>query len=407
MNIHVFVDVYPHPFKSYFDVQFEEWQKAGHSVEIFSLSEIAGSVSPVPVRVIKTFRTGPLHVGFGIVVAAVKSPRRALKVLRSEGSIFQRMKVLATDSQVAGSVPDLIFVHNLAAGSRFAYLKRIFPRVPFSLYYHGGEIPGVPPVHPEKARRAFAAPDVVFSNTRYSIEDAVRRGAPAEKMKKVPVGFRLDDYAPRGERKYLRDGRMYFMSVGRFSPEKGFDIALKAVAELRRQGCSHLHYTLIGDGPQMQALRSLAEGLGISALVSFAGQLRNRDVISRLAQADVLILPSIPGNTWEENQGCVMQEAMLMGAAVVASDTGGVGESIPEPMREYLFSPHDHLNLAKNLTRLLEAGSDQLRTLGAAGRQFVEENYDIRRINEALIRESFVAAGDAERRFSVADPVRA
>lgn len=388
MNIQVLVDVYPHPFKPYLDVQFEEWQKSGHVVGVISFSRISGAESPISVKTIKTLREAPVAICLKIILAFMLSPFRMFAVLSTGRGLLGKMKLMAIDCQLPRELPNLFFVHNLAAGARFAYLKQVFPRIPFSLYYHGGEIPGVPSISDDLAKLALIAPDIIFSNTKHSINDVKRRGADESKVMCIPVGFRFEDYCFSPDRGYLKNNRVQLMSIGRVALEKGFDVAIRALAELRMKTHVEVEYTLIGDGPEMQHIRRLAQECGVSNYMNFVGRLSHKEVIAYLANADVLILPSIPGHMCEETQACVMQEAMLMGAVVVASDIGGVSESIPREMCEFLFMAGNHQQLAENVGRLLSTGVDNFRRLGTIGRQFVVENYDVRLLNEKLLRMS-------------------
>ncbi len=74
-----------------------------------------------------------------------------------------------------------------------------------------------------------------------------------------------------------------------------------------------------------------------------------------------------------------------MGLVVVASDIGGVSESIPEVMREFLFASGDYGQLADNIERLLLPGEAALQKLGVQGRDFVLRNYDVRELNRHIL----------------------
>jgi glycosyltransferase involved in cell wall biosynthesis len=385
MQIRVMVDVYPHPFKPYFDAQFEEWQRAGHHLAVFSLAAIPGATSPVDVTTLRTLREAPLGLTLRLLARCITAPRRSLKLTKAAGSVREAIKLLALDAQLPSSPPDAFFVHNLAAGARFWYLKIVFPQVPIGLYYHGGEIPGVAVISQEQSVRALAGIDRVFTNTRSSVEEAVARGARPERTRVVPVGFRLQDYPWPQSRPYQPDGRFRIVSVGRVALEKGFDVAIRALSELHRRGTVEFEYTLIGDGPEMANIRRVVKECGMQSLVRFTGTLPVNEVVKALSDADVLILSSVPRQSWKETQACVMQEAMLMGAVVVASDIGGVAESIPEEMRKFLFPPGEQQQLANNVERLLQAGSAALRELGKVGRDFVLRKYDVRTLNEQIL----------------------
>lgn len=102
------------------------------------------------------------------------------------------------------------------------------------------------------------------------------------------------------------------VSVGRLSPEKGFDLLIKAVAELAPK-YPQLKLYILGDGPLKGTLKSLVEQLGIQNHVYFLGQRRNPFFIVK--RADVFALTS-----HYEGQSMVILEALTVGTYVLASD---------------------------------------------------------------------------------------
>ncbi|EGQ3578620.1 glycosyltransferase [Staphylococcus pseudintermedius] len=102
------------------------------------------------------------------------------------------------------------------------------------------------------------------------------------------------------------------VSVGRLSPEKGFDLLIKAVAELAPK-YPQLKLYILGDGPLKGTLKSLVEQLGIQNHVYFLGQRRNPFFIVK--HADVFALTS-----HYEGQSMVILEALTVGTHVLASD---------------------------------------------------------------------------------------
>lgn len=382
MKIHAFVDVYPHPFKPYFDTQFDDWLKAGHDLRVTSLSRFEVP-APLPVQTVDTLRTAMFSVCLKMVFAMLMRPRRSLAAFRSGRTLGERIKTLSLDAQLAGARPDVLFVHNLRTAVRFAYLKRVFRDVPLVMYYHGGELPGVPAVPEGESGRALSAFDLVFSNTRFSVDEIVRRGALCTHL--IPVGLRLGAYPCPEGKVYRNGGILRLLGVGRAAPEKGFDLALRALASLRAEGLRDFTFTLVGDGPELPMLRRLASQLGLDSIVEFVGAVPNASIHQHMAHADALLMTSIPANTWQENQACVMQEAMLMGVLVIASDLGGVRESIPEAMRRFLFETGKHEQLARQIRSVMELPDSAIRELAEQGRGFVTSHYDSTRINAELL----------------------
>ncbi len=387
MRIDVFFDVYPHPAKPYFESQLTEWRRQGHELRLFSFGCIAGIPSAFSISFIRTLRERPLRLAIAILWRGVTLPTRSWRILRSERGLLPAAKALAIDAQLPRSPPEVHFVHNLATAVWLSYLKSAYPAARLAIYYHGGEIPGVRQIPFAESSRALGQADVVFSNTRASVSEAEERGARPDRTACIPVGFPLDRFAPPKDRTHLPGNRWRLVCLGRMAREKGFDVTLKALAALGKRRDDY-HLSFIGEGPELQSLKALAESLGLGDRVSFFGYIESyQDVINRLADFDALIFSSlpIPGSNFRDTQATVMQEAMLMGTIVVASDIGGVGESLPSDLRQYLYAPGSAEELTERLSSVMKFSSDELRSLGSAARRFVEENYDIRTINEKIL----------------------
>lgn len=112
--------------------------------------------------------------------------------------------------------------------------------------------------------------------------------------------------------------------LGRLVPVKGVDVLVRAAARWR----SGARLVIAGAGPAEAALRALAAAA--PGRIRFAGQLLGGDRDRALAAADVVALPSVRvegGRT--EGLPVVALEAMAAGAALVASDVGGLAELPP------------------------------------------------------------------------------
>lgn len=384
LRIDVYFDVYPHPAKPYFEAQLGEWQRQGHALRLFSFGGIPGARSAFPIRPIHTLRETPVSIGLAMLQRWIRHPARAWRVLRSRSHPLDRLKALAIDAQLPESPADVQFVHNLETAVRLTHLKFAYPQATLAIYYHGGEIPGVPQIPHSLSSLALSRADIVFSNTQASVSESISRGAHAARTACVPVGFDLERFAP--PIRNHPDGRWRFACVGRMAREKGFDVTMRALAEI---ATSHdeFHLTLIGDGPELPALKELTDRLGLTGHVTFRGHLESRELLAELASCDVLILSSlpVPGSSWRETQACVMQEAMLMGAIVVGSDFGGIRESLPPALHPFLYAPGSTTQLAERLGAVMCLKRAELAALSRTGREFVVAHYDIRNVNRMLL----------------------
>ena len=137
--------------------------------------------------------------------------------------------------------------------------------------------------------------------------------------------------------------------VGRLVPCKGVDCLLRAIVELHRDGF-RIECAIAGEGPERRRLARLARELGIWALVHFRGRLSGDGVRRLLRSSDVLVLPSRRTETWEEQFGLVLAEAMAEATVTVGSRTGAIPEVIG--MEELLFDEDDVQGMARVLQHL-------------------------------------------------------
>jgi glycosyltransferase involved in cell wall biosynthesis len=111
--------------------------------------------------------------------------------------------------------------------------------------------------------------------------------------------------------------------LGRLVPYKGADMLLEAAAPLLREGAMTL--ALLGDGPQMPALRQIVTREKISESVRLAGWVEHARVQDFLADCDLFTFPSI-----REFGGAVALEAMAVGLVPLVMDYGGLGELVTQ-----------------------------------------------------------------------------
>ncbi len=95
----------------------------------------------------------------------------------------------------------------------------------------------------------------------------------------------------------------HILSVGRLSHEKGIDALLRAIAELR-EAFPAMDATILGDGPQDNALKAFSQTLGLDGVVTFAGHVS--DPAAYYPGASLLVVSS-------QQEG--MPNAMLEAAA--------------------------------------------------------------------------------------------
>lgn len=117
------------------------------------------------------------------------------------------------------------------------------------------------------------------------------------------------------------DAPMRGCFIGRLVPYKGPDILLKAAGPLIK--AKQLSLDIIGDGPMMEELKTLAENLEIMDGVTFHGWVDHKNLPDIASQSRLLTFPSV-----REFGGGVILEAMALGLVPVIVDYAGPGELV-------------------------------------------------------------------------------
>lgn len=168
------------------------------------------------------------------------------------------------------------------------------------------------------------------------------------------------------------------VSVGRVSYEKGMDLAVKACAELVKGGNDNIRWWIVGDGPAMQEVRKVIAELDMEAYVITVGMQINPYPYIR--QADLYVQPSR-----FEAFGLTILEAMILGKAVLATDTMGAHASI-ENGKNGLICDATEKKLAEQIKALILC-LNKLKKLERAVQQidFTEHNKNSLSRIEALL----------------------
>ena len=127
--------------------------------------------------------------------------------------------------------------------------------------------------------------------------------------------------------------------VGRLVGLKNIPTLVRAFEPLKEQA----KLVIIGDGPERDALQSLAP----EAL--FTGQLSGDELLAWYNLIDILVLPST-----QEAYGAVTGEALMAGAKVVVSSRAGSKDLVREGENGFIFDPSDVPGLTDCMGRLLE-----------------------------------------------------
>ena len=140
----------------------------------------------------------------------------------------------------------------------------------------------------------------------------------------------------------------HFVAVGRLSPEKGFDLLLQALAQVR-QRIPTADLVLVGAGPEEVSLKAQCRALGLESAVHFTGRIDHPAAYFPGASAFVL-------SSRHEGMPNALLEAAAAGLPIVALPaSGGVAGLLAGQPGVWLASEISAAALAESLLASLPA----------------------------------------------------
>ena len=176
-------------------------------------------------------------------------------------------------------------------------------------------------------------------------------------------------------------GVVSILWVGRMLKLKRVDLLINALHRLKSEG-KLFRLTLVGEGPERERLQRLSDKLLGKEYCTIQGFIPSEEVTALMAKHDVYVLPSNAYEGW----GAVVNEAMSVGCAVVASDKTGAGAALIEHGVNGLLFKSDSVDSLYNcLSDLLDA-KNYGKNLGFNARIKLSELWGPRVIAKRLVK---------------------
>lgn len=174
----------------------------------------------------------------------------------------------------------------------------------------------------------------------------------------------------------VRDRDLIF--VGRLVSEKGIDVLVDALGQLKTQGlCANL--SVVGEGPERLQLERQVRALGLEAQVRFLGGMRGESLAREMNRHRVVVLPS----RCQESFGLTVLEGIACGCVAVGNDGGG----LPEAIGACGLTPRRN-----DVTALAEALARVLNDAGLCARLLAGREEHLRRHATRVVAERYRAA---------------
>lgn len=191
-------------------------------------------------------------------------------------------------------------------------------------------------------------------------------------------GLDLHRFAPFAHARPPRDGSdpndpVRILSVGRAVPKKGYDILLRALAELPKG--LHWRFTHIGGGSELAALGALADDLGLSDRIDWLGAQDQTDILTAYRNSDLFALACrVTADGDRDGLPNVMVEAASQALCCIGTTISGIPELFSDHKNGLLVPPEDAPTLAAALTEAIRDPDLRLR-LGSAAEARVRHDF--------------------------------
>ena len=232
--------------------------------------------------------------------------------------------------------------------------------------------------------------DAIISSTGLEEQDLVDLyAADGAKITVIPPGVDAEYFHPPSNKESLKkelglSADPVVFSLGRLDPRKGFDLYLRAAAQVRRESSrgSLVQFLLSAgtsdedehEAAERERLQRLAKSLQLGDSLIWRPVLPESDIPRYYGASDLFVMPSR-----YELFGIVMLEAMACGVPVVATKFGGPPEVITDGENGRLVDPTNIPSFASAIAGLLDDPDERMR-MGEIARETIESKYSWERL---------------------------
>jgi glycosyltransferase involved in cell wall biosynthesis len=158
--------------------------------------------------------------------------------------------------------------------------------------------------------------------------------------------------------------------VGTMSIQEGLDILLDVALYIKNSGRNDIHFTCVGGGPGLPALRQMVIDKNLQDTVNFTGRVSDADLLEVLSTADVCVNPDKPCEMNDISTMIKIMEYMALSKPIVQFDLKE-GRYSAGDAALYSDTQNQIPDFAKNILWLMDHPEERKR-MGESGRKRVE-----------------------------------
>ncbi len=216
-------------------------------------------------------------------------------------------------------------------------------------------------------RWTFAAADISIATNESYKRVAIERGKMTpERVFVVRSGPDLRRVKAVAPNVALKKGRHYLVGyVGVMGAQEGVDLLLSAVRHIVFTSNRHdVQFGLVGGGTELEAMRELAQRIGVADYVTFTGRVPDQELLEMLSTADVCVNPDVANAMNDMSTMNKIMEYMALGKPIVQFDL--IEGRVSAQDASIYAKRNDPQDLAEKLLELL-ADKEKRERMGRFG----------------------------------------
>jgi len=248
-----------------------------------------------------------------------------------------------------------------------------------------GELPAGPELRERRRIMLRFSSAVTACGRAFAAEVESYGQLESESVMIAPFGVDFELFRPGIEALNSRIGARVGCFKG-FRQVYGIPHFIRAMPKIASE-LAEVEFVLVGDGVQLQECKEIAESLGVARRIRWLRRVPHEMLPTILGEWDVSVMPSL-----NEAFGVAALESSAMQLPVIASTALGYRDTIRNGITGSVCNLEDPSSFAETVVEVLK-NDDLRRKMGAAGRDWVETNFDWRNLSP-LWTQVFEAARD-------------
>ncbi len=299
--------------------------------------------------------------------------------------------------------PDLLHAHFGPSGfCMLPFIKLL--NIPLITSFYGYDAYLLPenPSWKDRYRELFDRGKLFLAEGPAMKKKLINLGCPPKKVIVHHIGIEPERYK-YNPRKISDDGIIRLLIVGTFIEKKGIPYAVKAFSEVKKRINRPIHLTIVGDSNREGTLTDEKKKIlvainenNISEAITMTGYISHSELMRIAESHHIHLAPSVHASSGDAEGGfpVIITEMLATGMPILATDHCDIPEIVIDGKSGFLVPERDVDALAERLEYLVKH-PEIWPEMGRYGRKFVEENYDINKLNDQLVNiYQKVAEGD-------------